>query len=333
MSQIQYRQENQLQKIVFDSAQLLGDGLLRKEAWIDTLASAVARLDIDPAPGIDFEGRLEIVPMHDGTVSSVSATFRSARRAIRDVGIDGRDTVLFMFNAGHEMCRLSQRGRDIDCAPGEAVLYDLAEPSNAFVATPAMSRVISIQLPRSLLRQRLSNFEDRLLIRVPAQSAALSLARTYAEALLSHPGPDDPLLSRLAIGHLADLVAVAIRSPQTVSGTISPGHRAARLTAIARDIDRGFNDPNFSLTTLSHGLGVSPRQVQRLLASNQTSFVDEVMQRRLQQAHAMLTSSRHGHMSVLDISHMCGFSTVSHFHRAFRHRYGATPGELRERSR
>jgi AraC-like DNA-binding protein len=105
------------------------------------------------------------------------------------------------------------------------------------------------------------------------------------------------------------------------------------LTAIARDIDQGFKDPKFSLTTLSHRLGVTPRQVQRLLASNQTSFIDEVMRRRLQQAHAILTSSRYGHMSVLDISHMCGFSTVSHFHRAFRHRYGATPGDLRKRSR
>jgi hypothetical protein len=174
-----------LQKIVFDSAHLPGDGRLRKEAWIDTLASAVARLDVDPAPGIDFEGRLEIVPMHDGSVSSVSATFRSATRAIQDIRIDGRDTVLFMFNGGHDMCRLSQRGREIDCTPGEAVLYDMAEPSKAFVATPAMSRVVSIQLPRGLLRQRLSNYEDHLLMRVPAQSAALSLARTYAEALLS----------------------------------------------------------------------------------------------------------------------------------------------------
>jgi AraC-like DNA-binding protein len=318
---------------VFDSTQLPGDGRLRKEAWIDTLASAVARLNVDPAPGIDFEGKLEIIPMHDGSVSSVSATFRNATRAIQDIGVDGRDTVLFMFNAGHEMCRLSQRGREIDCASGEAVLYDLAEPSNAFVATPAMSRVISIQLPRGLMRQRLANYEDRLLMRVPAQSAALSLARTYAEALLSHPGPDDPLLSQLAIGHLADLVAVAIGSLQTDAVRNLPGQRAARLTAIERHIDEAFNDPKFSLTTLSRRLGVTPRQVQRLLASNQTSFVDEVMQRRLKQAHAILTSSRHGHMSVLDISHVCGFSTISHFHRVFRHRYGATPGELREPSR
>jgi AraC-like DNA-binding protein len=322
-----------LQKIVFDSAQLPGDGRLRKEAWIDTLASAVARLNVDPAPGIDFEGRLEIVPMGDGSVGSVAATFRNATRAIQDIGIDGRDTVLLMFNSGHDMCRLSQRGREIDCAPGEAVLYDLAEPSNAFVATPAMSRVISIQLPRGLLRPRLANYEDRLLIRVPAQSAALSLARAYAEALLSHPGPDDPLLSQLAIGHLADLVAAGIGPLQTVALPDSPGHRTARLMAIGRDIDQSFNNPDFSLTTLSRRLGVTPRQVQRLLASNQTSFVDEVMQRRLKQAHAILTSSQHGHMSLLEISHMCGFSTISHFHRVFRHRYGATPGELRERQK
>ena len=107
-----------MKKIVFDSAQMPGDDRLRKETWIDTLASAVARLNVDPAPNIDFEGRLEIVPMENGSVSSVAATFRNATRSAQDIGIDGRDTVLFMINAGHDMCRLSQRGRDIDCAPG-----------------------------------------------------------------------------------------------------------------------------------------------------------------------------------------------------------------------
>jgi len=31
----------------------------------------------------------------------------------------------------------------------------------------------------------------------------------------------------------------------------------------------------------------------------------------------------------MEVSQECGFSTVSHFHRIFRRRFGATPGEMR----
>ena len=57
-----------MEKIVFDSAQLPGDSRVRKEAWIDTLASAVARLTVEPASGVPFDGALEIMPLHGGAV-------------------------------------------------------------------------------------------------------------------------------------------------------------------------------------------------------------------------------------------------------------------------
>src|ERR1700685_113610 len=100
--------------------------------------------------------------------------------------------------------------------------------------------------------------------------------------------------------------------------------------AIAHFIDRGFADPDFSLTALSRRLGVTPRHIQRLLAEHQTSFVDEVMARRLRRARNMLTSQRYAHLSIVAIAHECGFSTVSHFHRAFRHHFGTTPGDMRD---
>jgi AraC-like DNA-binding protein len=72
---------------------------------------------------------------------------------------------------------------------------------------------------------------------------------------------------------------------------------------------------------------------QRLLAENQTSFVDEVVRRRLRRARDMLASPRYAHMSIIAIAHDCGFSTVSHFHRVFRRHFGTTPCEAREQAR
>jgi AraC-like DNA-binding protein len=316
-----------LPKIVFDSAQLPGNNRLRKEAWIDTLASNFGHLNVDPAPDVHFEGALEIVPLDNGSVSSIAGTFRTVTRAAEAVGADGLDAIVLVLNTCQETLRISQRGRDIDCVPGVAILYDLAQPSLVSVATTTMSRVLAIQVPRRLMRARLADFEDRILAPAPSQSVPLSLARAYAEALLSQSAPAEPALSQLVIGHFADLVAAGFESAAEKN---SHGQGALHLIAIGLDIDRGFDNPDFSLATLARRLGVTPRHVQRLLAANQTSFVDEVMLRRLNRARAMLTSSRHAHINIIDIAHECGFSTVSHFHRVFRQRYGMTPGDMRE---
>ena len=320
-----------MQKIAFDSAQLAGDDQLRKEAWIDTLASTVARLNVDPAPGVQFAGALEIVPLPGGAVCTVGATISNIMHGAADIAIDGRDTVVMMISTDPNTLHLSQQGRDIELAQGEAVLFDQTQWTNLSAQTTDMSHVIGIRAPRELLRLRLPQLEDHFFAPVPRQSDALSLLRAYIAALLAQPGGDDPLLAELAMSHLADLMAIAVGRSAVVPGAPSFGQRAARLIAINQQIDRGFDRPGFSLTTLARRLSISPRQVQRLLAENQTSFVDQVVERRLRQAHDMLTSPRHAGKSIIAIAHECGFSTVSHFHRVFRRRFGATPGEVRQR--
>lgn len=168
-----------MQKIVFESAQLPGNDRLRKEAWIDTLASAIARLNVDPARGVPFEGALEIVPLHGGAVCAVAATIRNILHATEDVGIDGLDTVVLMLSTNRETLRLSQSGRDIDLAHGEAVLFDQTESTNLSAATTNMSRVIGIRLPRELMRRQLTDLEDRFFV-----PGARAVRRAFAGARL-----------------------------------------------------------------------------------------------------------------------------------------------------
>ena len=322
-----------MQKVIFDSAQLPGNDRLRKEAWIDTLASTVARLTVDPAPGVHFNGALEVMPLHGGAICTVGATIRNILHASADVAIDGLDTVVMMVSTNREPLRLSQQDRVIDLAYGEAVLFDQTKWTNLSAETSNMSHVIGIRAPRQLMSQQLRHIEDQFFVRVPAQSGALTLVRAYVEALLTHSGPHEPSLAKLAMGHLADLMAAAVGGLETPAAEQSSEQRDARFIAIGRLIDRAFNNPDFSLATLSRRLGVTPRHVQRLLAENQTSFVDEVMQRRLRRARDMLASPRNAHMNIIAVAYECGFSTVSHFHRAFRRHFGATPGEVREQAR
>lgn len=326
------RGEDQLQKIVFDSNQLPGNDRQRMEAWVDTLASPIARLHIEPVPGVPFEGALDIVPLHGGAVCTVAATISDIVHATADVAIDGLDTVVLMISTSSAPLRLSQVGRDIDLMDGEAVLFDQTKATTLSAMTPDLSKVIGIRVPRELVRQQLTHLEDRFFVRVPGRATSLALIRAYVEALLSQPGFDKPQLAKTAASHLADLIGVAVGPLEPVEAAQSSGQSAARFIMIGNEIDRSFGNPGFSLTTLARRLGVTPRHIQRLLAKNETSFVDEVIERRLRRARGMLTAPEHAQTSIIAIAHECGFSTISHFHRTFRRKYAMTPGDMREHS-
>lgn len=318
-----------MQKIVFDSAQLPGDEGMRREAWIETLAATVARLNVEPTPGVQFNGALEIVPLPGGAVCSVGATFSNLLHGAADIAIDGQDTVVMMISTDPQPLQLSQQNRSIELARGEAVLFDQTQWTNLAARSTEMSHVIGIRAPRELLRRRLRHLEDRFFAPVPRQDGALGLLQAYVSALMSRQGPDDPVLAKLAMDHLVDLVALSVGGGDP-GGEQCAGQRAARLVAIQNHIDKSFDDPRFSLTALACRMRISPRQIQRLLADNETSFIDELLKRRLRRARDLLTSPLHADKSIIDIAHECGFSTVSHFHRVFRREFGATPGEVRE---
>jgi AraC-like DNA-binding protein len=319
-----------LHKIIFDAAQLPGTDQVRKEAWIETLASSVARVSIDPVPGIPFEGNLEILPLARGAVGTVAATFQRATRDAADIAANGSNSVILLINIGESPLELAQGGRTAKFGAGDAVMYDLAEPSVASASGQGISRLLSIQVERELLRPRLAGFEDRLMVPIPARSAALAVTRAYAQTLL---GSADigagPNLTNLAGGHLADLVAEALAGAGEVGAEPTDGVRAARLAVIKREIEHRFVDPGFSLTVLAGRLGVTPRYVQALLAEIGSSFGNILTESRLQRAYGMLASRHHAQLSVSEIAFACGFSTVSHFHRMFRRRFAATPGDVR----
>lgn len=60
----------------------------------------------------------------------------------------------------------------------------------------------------------------------------------------------------------------------------------------------------------------------------QSSFSKYILEKRLQQACALLATTP---LAVTEIALQCGFNTISYFNRAFKGRFGLSPGEYRIR--
>jgi AraC-like DNA-binding protein len=117
---------------------------------------------------------------------------------------------------------------------------------------------------------------------------------------------------------------------ETRKRNAEPGVRAARRSAILHEIDRHSGDPNLNAITIARLLGITPRYVHLLLKETGRSFTYHVLERRLENAAALLGEPRWRTRKIAEIAAEARFIDLSYFNRAFRRRYGTTPSAMRE---
>jgi AraC-like DNA-binding protein len=95
-------------------------------------------------------------------------------------------------------------------------------------------------------------------------------------------------------------------------------------------VERGYRWP-LTLATLAHSLAVSPRQLERAYDEiGLTTFGSHLRAVRLRNAAELLA---HQPLTVTDVARLVGYRQPSHFVKAFRRRFGLTPGAFRDASR
>src|SRR5581483_1116199 len=93
-------------------------------------------------------------------------------------------------------------------------------------------------------------------------------------------------------------------------------------------IHREYADPHLSLATTSAILGISERQIARLLkAHTDMTFTTYVRQLRLRRAEELLTRAN---ASIKDVCYSVGYTDVSWFARYFKSATGLTPAQFQQ---
>jgi AraC family transcriptional regulator of adaptative response / methylphosphotriester-DNA alkyltransferase methyltransferase len=110
-----------------------------------------------------------------------------------------------------------------------------------------------------------------------------------------------------------------------------PSRYLAELYARAHAIvERHYRRP-LTLPVVARALAASPRQVQRAYAEiGRTSFAADLRTVRLRNATELLARQP---LTVTDVARLVGYRQPSHFVKAFRRRYGMTPGAFRVAAR
>lgn len=187
-----------------------------------------------------------------------------------------------------------------------------------------------MRIDRKALRELLPRgFEPGAMCFVPGD-AMVELLWNYMRVIGGEAGDGLPQSRDMLGRHVVDLVALMLKpSSDALELVRGRGLRAARTKALLDAIDWHFSANDLTPALIGRRLGISARQVHRLLEETPKTFEEHVLERRLQHAHRLLTEPGRGPARIVDIALASGFSGVTQFNRAFRARFGDTPTGVR----
>ncbi|MGK5532137.1 helix-turn-helix domain-containing protein [Streptomyces sp. URMC 129] len=229
-------------------------------------------------------------------------------------------------------------GSEVFLEPGDLVFCD---PARRHVLRPGDDcRMTLFRLPRCYVGVPEADL-DRV-VGVPVRggeglgalvSGLLSVLATEAE--FRRPGIGDRLVRSL-VDLLATLV-MELRLAETeeeaaerTTDTSTAGTET--LARIRTFIDEHLTDPDLSPESIARAHRISVRYLHKLFQNDGTTVSRWVRRRRLEACRQELGRTANRTIAVAAVAHRWGFSSPSHFSRAFRDAYGMSPTEWHARA-
>ncbi len=227
--------------------------------------------------------------------------------------------------------RISYAQSHIELTPGDAVMLDSSQAYVIDVAGECSARTIEMMR---------SNFSDRNCPtdalcgrRYRRDDGMVRILTSIVDNLADDPGAflgDEhelvqDMLTRLLINARQD------GGQQTVEKQTGRHPEAQILDKMRRWISSYPEKSELSPDMLATQFGMSRRSLYRIFTQAGTTPAQWLWRAKLDHGHAMLVDPAYCRMSVGAVAYQCGFQEPSHFSRAFKKRFGASPRTLRQR--
>jgi AraC-like DNA-binding protein len=226
----------------------------------------------------------------------------------------------------------SQLGEERTIVPDEGVVCDCGRPG--FFNFLADTRFWTIKIPRVMVTRALPRVDRFAGAKLDRDPVARRLLSVYLRSALAVDFNDSKRAIALYDQHIVDLIALALGAEGDARALAQGGGgREARRIAVLREIEQRLQDPSLSAAAVAVSLGVTPRYVHILLEETGCSFMEHVLEQRLEKIAESLRDPLQGDRRITDIAFAAGFTDLSHFNRRFRRRYGETPSQMRAAAR
>ena len=300
----------------------------RFDFYVEEVAGRHMKFDVSrPVSREPFNGRLEAAAAGDVFVSrviSAKAHYERSRIAIAD----GDDSaLLIVLRKGSS--RIAQGSLDVVVEEGSACLFHGAMPGT-LTAVVGDNTADVLRVPGPMLARALRTGQSVSPRVFAAGDPVIGILSSYLTAFRVLPTDAAPVLRQSMGTHFADLAALALGASHDATEEIKGrGLKAASTEAVLKSIRENFAKAGISAAMVGLSLGITDRQVHRLLEETPKSFYEHVLECRLQQAHRLLRDPASLGLKVADIAFRAGFIDVTYFNRTFKTRFGETPTGVR----
>ena len=299
----------------------------RPEDWRELICRSFIGLDCSVDETSDFFGTIESRCHHSVNIATVSGAAQVVHRTRRRIAdSEAHDFYLIMQLDGSSVHVQDERVAQL--AAGDFVLHDTSRPYDMHFARPFSQLVLTI--PRELASGMAASSRDLTARTISGRTGdghvAALLMRELREA---DPATGD--ISRPVVRSMLDVLAhVLVERTRAHPGSLTEGRRGT-LRRITRYIEQNLADTELSCRSIAEAHGLSERYLRMLFSDLGTSPSEWLWLRRLERARDDLLNPALGFRSISSTGYCWGFKEASHFNRAFKLRFGVTPGAFKRR--
>lgn len=225
--------------------------------------------------------------------------------------------------------RFSSGRREVTMGPGGICLIDMAQPNRSeFRGGGGRTRLMVIILQRAVLAPRLAHPDSATATVLPSDHPHARLLASHYAALALPPEPEAGS-AEATIEAIADIVAAAAGGTADIAAGVERAERHLYLAMIKRHIANNLETDALSVEEICRHFQISRATLYRLFETD-GGLAHYVREQRLNLAFRRLLSPAAQDDRLIDLAVGMRFSSDSTFIRAFRRKFGLTPGELRE---
>ena len=225
--------------------------------------------------------------------------------------------------------RFSSGRRDVTMRPGDICLIDMAQPNHTVLRGGGdRTRLMALILQRAMLAPRLAHPDS-------ATATVLSADHPHARLIASHfaelavsARPGVPSVDA-TVEAIADLMAAAAGGTANIVAGVDRAERHLYLAMIKRHIAENLETDLLTATEFCRQFGISRATLYRLFEAD-GGLAHYIREQRLNLAFQKMISQTEADKRLMNLAISMKFSSDSTFIRAFRRKFGLTPGELRE---
>jgi AraC-like DNA-binding protein len=295
--------------------------------WQELINRVHLRVEMTPKAKTAFTASLFGIALGDINLIQVTASAHSGRRRGGAKDAVGLERCLFMA-AQRGVLTLRQDRRELVLMPGDLALIDPRLPIE--YTAPDRVMFLGVSLPRQALTQRIGSLER---VHARAMTGDLPFHQfivQYLDRLFALAPEIDAAELALLKNHVLDLIAISVGRLRARDGPASD-YRTALHQRLRDFVAERLHDPALDLGTVAAQFRVTPSYITRIFREGGQSFSDFLREQRLERCRRMLELSRGGTPSIGAIASSVGFASQAYLNKAFRRRYGMTPGDYRRR--